>query len=275
MNIGEVLKDAREEKGITVTDVSAATRISKKYIQALEDNNFLLIPSQVYAKGFMKAYCEYLGLDPKPLVEELVNYFKRVAEEKRTRKVPLRKTKANSEIKMPKIEFPKLELPKFSVPSIRMPKIRLNVTRRAAYLLIAGLIVIICALPVARFAVHSYRSIAARMKEPILIKANPPSTAKVEIKKIEVKKSSMVNVPAAKVQLKLEVLKRSWIQVTSGSMVLFNKTLDPGAKLNFFGGILTVKAGNGSGVKAYVNGEDTGTLGPDNTTAQRTFRASQ
>ena len=73
MNIGEVLRSHREAKGLTIIDVASATRISKKYLQALEDENFLFIPSIVYAKGFLKTYAMYLGLDPKPLTEQLLS----------------------------------------------------------------------------------------------------------------------------------------------------------------------------------------------------------
>ncbi len=68
MDIGNVLKEAREEKGLTLDVVEQKTNIRKKYLQALEDENFNIMPGRVYAKGFLRNYAGFLGLDPNPLL---------------------------------------------------------------------------------------------------------------------------------------------------------------------------------------------------------------
>ncbi len=64
MRIGQAL-DRPEKKKLSITEAASAIRINKKYIQALEDENFLLLPSEVYAKGFVKSYSNYLGIRPE------------------------------------------------------------------------------------------------------------------------------------------------------------------------------------------------------------------
>lgn len=68
--IGEQLKAAREAKGISQTDAGTATKILTKIIAAMEADDFSAMAAPTYAKGFIKLYAEYLGLDPAPLVEE-------------------------------------------------------------------------------------------------------------------------------------------------------------------------------------------------------------
>ncbi|GFN23792.1 MAG: helix-turn-helix domain-containing protein [Thermoanaerobacteraceae bacterium] len=69
--IGEELRRAREEKGITLREAEEATKIRLKYLDALEKEDFQQFPGRVYAIGFLRSYARYLGLDPQELVEEL------------------------------------------------------------------------------------------------------------------------------------------------------------------------------------------------------------
>ncbi len=68
MEIGSVLKEAREAKNISLEMVEQRTNIRKKYLNALENEDFELLPGRVYAKGFLKNYANFLDLDPHPLL---------------------------------------------------------------------------------------------------------------------------------------------------------------------------------------------------------------
>ena len=68
-NIGEELRSAREAQGRTIQEASAATRIRPSYLEALETERFDELGGNVYAKGFIRSYANYLGLDPGPLVD--------------------------------------------------------------------------------------------------------------------------------------------------------------------------------------------------------------
>lgn len=61
--LGEQLREGRRRRGITVADVERDTRINATYIEALEDEQFELLPAPVYARGFLRSYARYLGLD--------------------------------------------------------------------------------------------------------------------------------------------------------------------------------------------------------------------
>ena len=71
-SIGAKLRLAREAKKLAIKDVVKDSKISQKYIQALEEENFDKFPSETYLIGFLRAYSEYLKLNPT----EMVNAYK-------------------------------------------------------------------------------------------------------------------------------------------------------------------------------------------------------
>lgn len=63
--LGSLLVRAREARGLTIEDAERDTRISRRYLQALEAEQFDVIPAPVYARGFLRSYSQYLGIDPQ------------------------------------------------------------------------------------------------------------------------------------------------------------------------------------------------------------------
>ncbi len=68
LGIGEQLVQARAERGLTLEDAERDTRISQRYLAALEAEQFDVIPAPVYARGFLRSYSQYLGLEPASLL---------------------------------------------------------------------------------------------------------------------------------------------------------------------------------------------------------------
>jgi cytoskeletal protein RodZ len=66
--LGETLRRARTAKGISIEDAERVTRIPRKYLEALELENFGILPAPVYARGFLRSYAGYLGLEAKELL---------------------------------------------------------------------------------------------------------------------------------------------------------------------------------------------------------------
>ncbi len=75
--LGSLLTRAREARGLTLEDAERDTRISRRYLAALEAEQFEVIPAPVYARGFLRSYSQYLGLDP----QEMLAMFPREEEE--------------------------------------------------------------------------------------------------------------------------------------------------------------------------------------------------
>jgi len=70
--IGETLRSNRERKGLSIDQVAQDTRISPRFLEALEDEQFNELPAPVYVRGFLRSYANYLRIDPQPLLERLI-----------------------------------------------------------------------------------------------------------------------------------------------------------------------------------------------------------
>jgi cytoskeletal protein RodZ len=75
--IGPSLREARLGRGLTPQDVQKAIRIRDRYLNALEDERWELLPGDAYAKGFLRTYADYLGLDGNLYVDEYNAQFAR------------------------------------------------------------------------------------------------------------------------------------------------------------------------------------------------------
>lgn len=75
--VGEILKNSRIAKKLTINQVELKTKIRAKFIEAIESDDYSQLPSLSYAKGFVKNYSEFLGLDS----EKILAFFRRQNEE--------------------------------------------------------------------------------------------------------------------------------------------------------------------------------------------------
>ncbi len=73
--IGNSLHEARVRQGLGLPTVESATKIRAKYLKALEEEQFELLPAQTYVKGFLRTYAEFLGLDGQLYVDEYNSRF--------------------------------------------------------------------------------------------------------------------------------------------------------------------------------------------------------
>ena len=69
LTLGERLNKLRSEKRITLGEVSRSTRIQIKYLEYLESGHFEKLPADVYVKGFLRSYAQYLGMDENYLIK--------------------------------------------------------------------------------------------------------------------------------------------------------------------------------------------------------------
>ncbi len=73
--IGNSLREARLRQGLEFPQVELATKVRTKYLRALEDEQFGVLPAQPYVKGFLRTYAEFLGLDGQLYVDEYSSRF--------------------------------------------------------------------------------------------------------------------------------------------------------------------------------------------------------
>lgn len=71
--LGNTLSRARRARGISLEDAEKDTHVSRRYLQALETEDFSVFPAPVYARGFLRTYSRYLGLNPDELLRVFPN----------------------------------------------------------------------------------------------------------------------------------------------------------------------------------------------------------
>jgi transcriptional regulator with XRE-family HTH domain len=78
--IGATLREARMRARIDITEVESATKIRAKYLRALENEEWNLLPGSTFIKSFLREYADYLDLDARALVEEYKLRYERPSE---------------------------------------------------------------------------------------------------------------------------------------------------------------------------------------------------
>ena len=73
--IGTSLREARLRQGIEIGEAEQGTKVRSKYLRALEDERFELLPGHTYVKGFLRSYADFLGLDGQLYVDEYNSRF--------------------------------------------------------------------------------------------------------------------------------------------------------------------------------------------------------
>lgn len=75
MALGEILRNARVQKGLTPSDVAENTRMLVQVVESLEREDFRRIAAPIYGRGFIKLYAELLELDPEPLIRDFMELY--------------------------------------------------------------------------------------------------------------------------------------------------------------------------------------------------------
>ena len=103
MEFGKSLRAAREAKGYTTAQLAEATHLAPSVIDNLENEDFSRIAAPIYGRGFVKLYCQAVGLDPKPFISEFMD----ILDGKRELAIKERPVEAKAEV----AETPKADEP--------------------------------------------------------------------------------------------------------------------------------------------------------------------
>lgn len=70
LTLGEKLRQAREERGISISEVAEQTRISPLYLQSIENDDYKPLPGGIFNKGFVKSYAKFIGIDEQEALQD-------------------------------------------------------------------------------------------------------------------------------------------------------------------------------------------------------------
>ena len=242
MEIGARLKEARLAKGLTVEDVEAQTKIRRKYISALEDEQFEILPGRVYAKAFLKTYTKFLGVE---LGEEVIFPGGIFADE-----LPLERDE-----------------PMFAPPPPKQSRSGGFFRRLLIGLaLFAGLAAL---LVVGSWLIGN--SLAPRAPEPAVVNNNPGAGGHsvLEIPPV----ASEPAVVYDGLTLDFNVKDRPcWMLVVVDGIEAYQGTLQPGESKSFAGKEkIRARFGDAGAVEAVQNGENLGMMSETNEVVEREF----
>jgi cytoskeletal protein RodZ len=235
--IGSSLRQARQHRGLELADAERETHIRVRYLGALEDERFELLPGPAYVRGFLRTYAEFLGLEGSVLVDEFNERCAPAEEELQ----PIRPQ--------------------------RLPGRGSGVARRAAALVVAlaAGTALVWELGFASSSPKHVTSIDVGTSVAPVAKPKPQTTRRTATTKPVAKAPSTLVVHAARGDC--------WVEVRIGSengKVVAERTLAEGGTLRFgLGQKLWVRLGAPSNVDVTVRGKPVTTTGgePFNLTA--------
>lgn len=273
-HIGRVLREAREQQGLSLGACEEGTRIRRRYLEALEDGRMSELPGEVYIKGFLRSYGNYLGLDGAALVEQYKG--KQTEEESPDREA----APARSELNVP--------------TTVRVQR-KGNGRPRTAVLLVRRLVVGLLLLAAVGALVYGGWRIGqqlGRRAEPVQDpppaqgetpgaadpggdagKEEPPAPPKPpEPVKPKVQMAAPVGdtiqwlVPEAPIAVKLDFSDRVWISVAADGAAATEEIVTAGTVREYSADKeLRVRVGWSAGVTITVNEEPFGKVPQDNT----------
>lgn len=234
--IGPVLERARKDKGLSLEEAERATKIRKRYLDGLERDDYSVLPDAVYARGFLKTYANFLGLDGDGLSQEL-----------RTRKKPRRERRLS--YAAPRGDFDRPIISPGGVPGAEKRQLSRStlVTVVVAVLIIAALV---GALYFVGLNVRPSAASDAPEAERIAAPVEPADAAQGD------------GTPGGlTVGVEVEGTP-AWIRVRSDSETVFEEVAPPGFSRTFEAGrVVGIRTGDAGAVSVEVNGQDVGPLG--------------
>ncbi|MDQ7794808.1 MAG: DUF4115 domain-containing protein [bacterium] len=247
-DIGTLLREAREAQGISLEQAQVDTKIRQRYLKALEDGDYRLIPGEAYARGFLRSYAGYLGLDGLELV-------RRYREE----------------------QAPPAE----EAPPVRKPAPARSPIRPVAALV--GCLVLVAAMTY-YFGVLPRHERAPEESPPpqedvtpvLPVQPEPPppvvpSPAPPSISREDVEDEVRYRVTGEFLQVTLELADACWLGVTVDGRRVMEQTL-PVGKVQVFQASreISMRVGRPGSVFLSINGEELGLLFQDRATSPRT-----
>src|SRR5215204_5945147 len=270
--IGRSLERRRKERGLSLEEVEQATKIRKRYLTGLEHEDYTILPDAVYARGFLKTYANYLGLDGEGLAWQLKSSRK----PRRERGIDY-SARPDSDFEKPLVApsglagAPKRRISTSAIVTLLVALLALVAVIGTLYFVGRGVQATGDNDPSGSPHRQEQRKVADREKAPGPAKedaaaneaesnADDESNASDE----EEQAGAGQGAPPGTLQVLINVRERpSWILIRADGTVAYEQIAQPGFSRNFEAERqLYIKSGDAGAVTVEINGQDAGTLGP-------------
>lgn len=212
-SFGEELRREREIRGISLKEISDATKISKRFLEAIERNDHKTLPAPVFTRGFVREYARYLGLNS----EEIVNRynFAAVGDDRIEKSAHLERLTQPP----PQQELRDPNRPKRGIPP---PYARID---RSVYLLVA---IVVALVGLSYWAITEKR---LRGNRPAVEATTAPRIAAP--RPAAVPETSPATPQDSKLRLVVDVVADSWIDLEADGKTVFKDVLPRGQRRTF------------------------------------------
>lgn len=287
--LGRLLREARTARELSLADVESVTRIRQKYLEALENGDFTNLPRGAVARGFLRTYAGFLGLDAD---EMLLRYGKESGD-------------AGDDISIAEPGKPRLVDYRPLEVSLSEP------TSSGSWWpwMVAALVVIAAGIVIWWLVSRTEitRFIAAFGPAPVAeASATPTETATQWVVTATPQPSREVVLPTrtsdllplptptvpatltptprptetpeivTQIDMELRITQRAWVRVTVDGTVVEENTLEPGTVKTYAAEqAISIRTGNGGGVNLILNGEELGPMGDVGKVVERTWVVDQ
>ena len=269
-SVGEILKNTREAKGITIEQVAEATSIRVLYLEAIENEQFNLVPGEVYLKGFIRNYANYIGLNGPAMVEK----YKEQVEANKKHEHPVQADTNDIKHKSPEqINQRKTKLAKADVSAIKS-LLEKYVTKRNIVLL-AGIVVFIAAASfLSSFFSGGKDSEPAKTKQAAVESLQSESANKSQAVSFLKDQSGVYIVKdAANIEAQVEFSGDCWTEAYADGKEVFMGMMSAGKTVNWKAEKeLQIKVGNVRVAKINCNGQLIPYAPDENGIVVRTFK---
>jgi cytoskeleton protein RodZ len=259
--IGRILEQKRIERGLSLEAVEQVTKIRKRYLTGLEREDYTILPDAVYARGFLKTYANYLGLDGEALSQQL-----------KSNRKPRRERGINYNTR-PDSDF---EKPLIAPSGLRGTQKR-NFSTSAIVTLLVAVLVLLAVIGVLYFVgrgaqVSKESNPASRENPPRQEQKNAADREKAPEERKEAAAGSKAgdkradaqrSVAPDELQVLVNVRERpSWILIRTDGTAAYEQVAQPGFSRTFEAEQqLYIKSGDAGAVTVEINGQDAGALG--------------
>ena len=278
--IGRFLERTRKDKGLSLEEVEQATKIRKRYLAGLENEDYAMLPDAIYAQGFLKTYANFLGLDGEALSRQL-----------KSRRKPRRdqgiryNTQLESEFEEPLIAprglqgTEKRNVPTSAIVTLLVAVFVLAVVIGTLYFVGRG---VQASRPGGNNPPSATREEPPRQgdQQKVADKERTPGakpanteTAGEDAGDQQGQKEAGQPVPPDSLRVVISVQgSPSWLLIQTDGNTAYEQVARPGFSQTFEAGRqLYIKCGDAGAVHVEINGQDLGTLGPAATIVERNY----
>ncbi len=281
IEIGQLLRQTRESLGLSLADVEAETRIRQKYLSALESGDWDELPSTVTARGFLRRYASFLGLNPDELMAQIP---------KEALAVPATASAASDAL------FQPMDLDLYEAATRRSHLLRrvLGWAVMALLLFAAGYLLFIYGLPYLKGREEGGQTVSVQVTLPPPGQAQPPvivesptseptsipptftptptlaatdtpapsPTPTLTLSPSPTLTLTATLVPTETIRLRVVVTNTAWLRVATDGEEVIASLVDPGFDQEFTAHqLMEFLTGNAGGVQLYLNDEPLPPLG--------------